>query len=91
MSKVWQHRNDLILMAEGCDEWTDKVTSSEIVEQVELVHYSYGTTCDVDLLDGNVMRLPLSFLWGPLCLIIPVVLIVVIEQVFCFVDRRECS
>jgi hypothetical protein len=79
MSKVWQYSNDLILMSKCCDKWTYKVASSQVVEQIKFVHDPYWAACDVDLLDGDVVRLPLAFLWRPFCFIVPVILIVVIQ------------
>lgn len=56
VSKVGKHSNDLICMSERGDERTDRVTSSEVVEKVEFVKDSCGTTGHIYLLDSNVFR-----------------------------------
>jgi hypothetical protein len=55
MLKVGQHRNDLVQVAEGGDERTYRVGVPQVVEQLELVEYAYGTAGDIDLLDGDVV------------------------------------
>jgi hypothetical protein len=53
--EVGQHSNDLVQATEGGDEWTYRVGVSQVVEQLELVEYAYGTAGDIDLLDGDVV------------------------------------
>jgi hypothetical protein len=92
--EVGQHSNDLVQATEGGDEWTYRVGVSQVVEQLELVEYAYGTAGDIDLLDGDVVgsargvsptarRRPLSVL---AFIEVPAVVELVVLQVLGLVD-----
>lgn len=58
MAEVWENCDNLIGMAECRNKWTDRVTSSQVVQKVELIHNPRRTTCHIDLLDSDILRLP---------------------------------
>jgi hypothetical protein len=92
--EVGQHSNDLVKATEGGDQRTYRVGVSQVVEQLELVEYAYGTAGDIDLLDGDVVgsargvsptarRRPLSVL---AFIEVPAVVELVVLQVLGLVD-----
>ena len=56
MAEVWQDRHNLVLVPEGCDEWTDVFASAQIVQKLQLVLYPHRAARYIDLLDGDVLR-----------------------------------
>jgi hypothetical protein len=109
MWKEGQHSNDLVLVSKCCDERAHRFTPSQVMEQLEFVLNPNRAACNIYLLQRHEARLlpphrfalnapPFGGRAGPgvvLGLIknIPVVPVVVIQQVFCLVYRGEgaCS
>lgn len=55
MLEIGQHSDDLIMVAEGCDQRADRVRVFQVVEEFQLVEDSNWTAGDVDLLDGHIV------------------------------------
>lgn len=92
MLEVWQDGYDLVLVTESGDERTDILRVAKVVQQFELVEDAHGRRGDINFLDGDV-----ASAWAvacSLCLwrerhVVPVILVLVIEEVFGFVNGRE--
>lgn len=105
MLEIWQHSNDLVGAAHGGDEWADGGAISQVFEKVELVEDAGGRGCDVDLLDCDDPWATTTLCWqaigtwcGPavlgdalLLVDVPSVVVVVVAEVFGFVDGGECA
>lgn len=57
MVEIGQYRYNLICVSKGSNEWTNRVSVSEIIQEVQLVQYSVGAAGDIYLLDSNIFRL----------------------------------
>ena len=93
MSIVREHSDDLVMVSKSCDKWTDCFTISQIVQKFQLVLYPRGTASDINFLDGYV-----SLAWHAVSFTklvvqvrsgVPLVDVLVIEKILCFIDRRK--
>lgn len=99
MTEVGQHGDNLIIMSECSNKGAYGFIAFQIIQELKLVLDSHGAACDVDLLDSDVMWFSARG-WGsrttsppPLYRVfgVPIILIVVVVQVFGLIDGRECS
>lgn len=105
MLEVWQHRNDLVSVPHGCDEWADGGAAAEVVEEVEFVEDAGWGGGDIYLLDCDYLwtatalegKAVISWSAPPVALVflllfeVPVVVVFVVAEVFGFVDGGECA
>ena len=101
MLEVWQDGNDLVLVSERCDKWAHCFLVSQIVEKLEFIEDADRATCHVDLLDCDIARFPglgsrgLTSRRVPLYAFflvdIPIVLVLIVVEIFCLVHGRECA
>lgn len=102
MTEIGQHGDNLIIMSECSNKGAYGFVAFQVIQELKLILDSHGAACDIDFLDSDVMWLSgrLSRGWGfrttsppPLNRLfgVPVILIVVVMQVFGFVNGRECS
>ena len=92
MLEIWEDRNHLIVVAESGDERTDMGRGAKVVEEFKFVEDAQWGRSDIDLLDGNEPRArTAAFAWWRevtvlLVFEVPVVLMLIVQKILCFVD-----
>ena len=96
---MWEDGHNLVLVSESGDQRAHRVIASKDMQQLQFILYSPRAACYVDLLNSDISRSypsvstsAISALCQPgsfLKLKIPIVLIVLIVHIFCFVDSGE--
>lgn len=101
MPVIGQYRYNLILIAKGRDEGANGFAQFQVIEQLQFILYPHRTARNIYPLDGNIPRPLLLLSWLTLfdgwrhpmrCMWrvdVPVVDVVVVVQIFGFIDSRK--